>query len=115
MILPIMRRLWFEATTQALAEMKGRVERTDASKPTRMPLDERAQRVNALKSRLVGVHWSVDVEPSHKLQDQAQKSHCQRKPRDHRATWRKFKGTLKRELYRVFWKSCLSAKEHWLP
>ena len=67
--LRIMRRLWFEATTQALTEMRNKVERTDASEPIRMPLAERTQRVEALKARLVGVHWSVDVEPSHKLQD----------------------------------------------
>ena len=69
-VLRIMRRSWFEATTQALAEMKGKVERTDASEPIRMPLAERTQRVAALQKRLVGVHWSVDVEPSHRLQDQ---------------------------------------------
>ena len=69
-VLRVMRRLWFEATTQALAEMRGKVERTDASEPVRMPLAERTQRVAALQKRLVGVHWSVDVEPSHRLQDQ---------------------------------------------
>ena len=53
----------------ALAEMKGKIERTDASEPVRMPLAERTQRTAALKKRLVGVHWSVDIEPSHKLQD----------------------------------------------
>ena len=68
-VLRIMRRLWFEATTMALAEMKGKIERTDASEPVRMPLAERTQRTTALKKRLVGVHWSVDIEPSHKLQD----------------------------------------------
>ena len=58
-VLRIMRRLWFEATTMALAEMKGKIERTDASEPVRMPLAERTQRTTALKKRLVGVHWSV--------------------------------------------------------
>ena len=68
-VLSIARRLWFESTTQALAEMRGKVERTDASEPQRMPLAERTQRIAALQKRLVGIHWTVDIEPSHKLQD----------------------------------------------
>ena len=69
-VLRVMRRLWFEATTQTLSEMKGKIERTDASEPVRMPLAERTQRVAALQKRLVGVHWTIDIEPSHRLQDQ---------------------------------------------
>ena len=68
-VLCIARRLWFESTTQALAEMRGKVERTDTSEPVRMPLAERTQRISELQKRLVGIHWSADVEPSHKLQD----------------------------------------------
>ncbi|CAE7805718.1 unnamed protein product [Symbiodinium sp. CCMP2592] len=68
-LLSIARRLWFESTTQALAEMRGKVERTDASEPVRMPLAERTQRLAALQKRLVGIHWTSDIEPSHKLQD----------------------------------------------
>lgn len=68
-VLSVARRLWFESTTQALAEMRGKVERTDASEPQRMPLAERTQRISALQQRLVGIHWTVDIEPSHKLQD----------------------------------------------
>ncbi|CAE7385655.1 unnamed protein product [Symbiodinium sp. CCMP2592] len=68
-LLSIARRLWFESTTQALAEMRGQVERTDASEPVRMPLAERTQRLAALQKRLVGIHWTSDIEPSHKLQD----------------------------------------------
>ncbi|CAE7270056.1 SLC24A2 [Symbiodinium sp. CCMP2592] len=67
-LLSIARRLWFESTTQALAEMRGKVERTDASEPVRMPLAERTQRLAALQKRLVGIHWTSDIEPSHKLQ-----------------------------------------------
>ena len=68
-VLSIARRLWFESTTQALAEMRGKVERTDTSEPQRMPLAERTQRIAALQKRLVGIHWTVNIEPSHKLQD----------------------------------------------
>ncbi|CAE7625805.1 unnamed protein product [Symbiodinium sp. CCMP2592] len=68
-LMSIARRLWFESTTQALAEMRGKVERTDASEPVRMPLAERTQRLAALQKRLVGIHWTSDIEPSHKLQD----------------------------------------------
>ncbi|CAE7236604.1 unnamed protein product, partial [Symbiodinium microadriaticum] len=53
----------------ALAEMRGKVKRTDASEPQRMPLAERTQRIAALQKRLVGIRWTVDIEPSHKLQD----------------------------------------------
>ena len=62
-VLCIARRLWFESTTQALAEMRGKVERTDTSEPVRMPLAERTQRISELQKRLVGIHWSADVEP----------------------------------------------------
>ncbi|CAE7214548.1 unnamed protein product [Symbiodinium sp. CCMP2456] len=58
-----------DGVLSALAEMRGKVERTDASEPLRMPLAERAQRISALQQRLVGIHWTVDIEPSHKLQD----------------------------------------------
>ena len=49
--------------------MRGKVKRTDASEPQRMPLAERTQRIAALQKRLVGIRWTVDIEPSHKLQD----------------------------------------------
>ena len=54
-VLCIARRLWFESTL-----LKSSV---------RMPLAERTQRISELQKRLVGIHWSADVEPSRKLQD----------------------------------------------
>ena len=47
--------------------MRGKVERTDASEPVRMPSAERTQCIAALQKRLVGIHWTADIEPSHKL------------------------------------------------
>ena len=36
-----LRRLWFEASTAAMAELKLKVERSDATEPMRLPIAER--------------------------------------------------------------------------
>ena len=65
----ILRRLFFESCTLSISELKQRTERDDATEPTRMPVAERNARIEDQKTRLVGLHFSPENEPSHKLVD----------------------------------------------
>jgi len=64
-----LRRLWFEASTSAMAELKLKVERSDATEPMRLPIAERTSRLADQKARLTGVSITPELEPSHKLVD----------------------------------------------
>ena len=64
-----LRRLWFEASTAAMAELKLKVERSDTTEPMRLPIAERTSRLADQKARLVGVSITPELEPSHKLVD----------------------------------------------
>ncbi|CAE7884678.1 gpt, partial [Symbiodinium necroappetens] len=66
---PILRRLYFEANTVCLADMRARIERTDASEPRKLPMAERSSRAELQKTRLEGVVMTLDNEPSHALVD----------------------------------------------
>ena len=68
----ILRRLWFESHTIALADMKARVERTGAEAPRQMPLPERMERLNRQKAALQGIIIDAALEPSHGLVDKFQ-------------------------------------------
>ena len=63
------RRLYFEGRTYAAADMQARIERTSEDKPRTMPLAERMARIERQKGDLVGVTWTAELEPSHKLVD----------------------------------------------
>ena len=63
------RRLFFEAITLSVSEIQQRQQRDDTAEPTRMPLAERNARLEEQKGRLVGVFFSPETEPSHKLVD----------------------------------------------
>lgn len=65
----ILRRLFFESCTLSISELKQRTERDDATEPVRMPVAERNARIADQKARLVGLHFSPENEPSHKLVD----------------------------------------------
>ena len=65
----LIRRLFFEAHTMSIADMKQRFEREDTSEPTRVPMPERIARLEAQKTRLPGLHYSSETEPSHKCVD----------------------------------------------
>lgn len=66
---PALRRLFYESYTLVAAELKKRVDRTDDDKPKVMPLQERASRWLTLKSRLKGVTFTEETEPSFQLID----------------------------------------------
>ena len=65
----LLRRLFFEACTLAISDLKQKTERDDTAEPVRMAIAERNPRLADQKARLVGVHFSLESEPSHKLVD----------------------------------------------
>eukprot|EP00435_Cladocopium_sp_Y103_P011958 s3736_g3.t1 len=63
------RRLYFEGRTYAISDMQARIDRTSDDKPRTMPLAERMARIERQKSDLIGVTWTAELEPAHKLVD----------------------------------------------
>ncbi|CAL1147122.1 unnamed protein product [Cladocopium goreaui] len=63
------RRLYFEGRTYAASDMQARIDRSADDKPRAMPLAERMARIERQKGDLVGVTWTAELEPSHKLVD----------------------------------------------
>ncbi|CAE7257321.1 F25B4.6 [Symbiodinium sp. CCMP2592] len=70
--LPDLRRLWFEANTFALSDLKSRVERSSLDPPRELPLAERLTRLQNQKARLSGIVFTERVEPAHSLIDKIQ-------------------------------------------
>ena len=62
-------RLYFEGRTYAVSDMQARIDRTADDKPRSMPLAERMARIERQRINLVGVTWTAELEPSHKLVD----------------------------------------------
>ena len=63
------RRLWIEASTVAISEMRNRSERTEEQAVKKIPIPERSSRRAAQQSRLVGIKIQGVNEPSHALLD----------------------------------------------
>eukprot|EP00435_Cladocopium_sp_Y103_P011618 s1129_g3.t1 len=63
------RRLYFEGRTYAVSDMQSRIDRSADDKPRVMPLAERMARIERQKVALVGVTWTAELEPAHKLVD----------------------------------------------
>ena len=49
--------------------MQVRIDRTSDDRPRSMPLAERMARIERQKGDLVGVTWTAELEPAHKLVD----------------------------------------------
>ena len=64
-----LRRIWAESHTVAVAEIKHKVEATGESQPRKLPIPERAARLEAQIGRLAGVCINSRLEPSHSLCD----------------------------------------------
>ncbi|CAE7214265.1 unnamed protein product [Symbiodinium sp. CCMP2592] len=62
-------RLWYEASTTAMGELKQKVERSDSAEPIRLAVAERTTRIEEQRRRLNGVHFSSDSEPSYRVTD----------------------------------------------
>ena len=65
------RRLFFESHALCLQDLRQKVERTEHSETKVLPLAEKVERVNQLKSRLPGLLITQQLEPSHQLIDKA--------------------------------------------
>ena len=63
------RRLFFEAHTLVVADLKSQVEKTDESAPRKVPAPERVARYNRQQTRLVGLQLTGELEPAHSLLD----------------------------------------------
>jgi hypothetical protein len=63
------RRVWYEAHTVAIAEIRSRLETTDDSAPKKLPVPERSSRLSAQQKKLAGIVISGPLEPSHALID----------------------------------------------
>ena len=63
----LVRRLYFEATTLAAADMRRRVDRVDDDIVPPLPTEEREARRSRLQLRLVGLEISNDLDPSPSL------------------------------------------------
>jgi hypothetical protein len=66
---PKLRRLFVESHTMALADLKRKVDSSQDDIPTKMPTEERASRVRALRLRLGGMDITGAGEPSGRLVD----------------------------------------------
>ena len=65
------RRLYYESHTLALGDLRSRMERKDDDTPRRLPMAERAERLTSLKGELTGLTIDAQLEPAHRLVDNA--------------------------------------------
>lgn len=64
-----LRRLYFEAHTLSIADLRRRTERTDNDQPIKLPAEERIVRLAKVRARLKGIEVVGVFEPSHSLVD----------------------------------------------
>lgn len=63
------RRLYYEAHTLAMGDLRSRLERKDGEAPRKIPMAERSQLLDLLKNELPGITIDLQLEPAHKLVD----------------------------------------------
>ncbi|CAK9083266.1 Uncharacterized protein SCF082_LOCUS39536 [Durusdinium trenchii] len=63
------RRLYYEAHTLAMGDLRSRLERKDGEAPRKIPMAERSQLLDLLKQELPGITIDLQLEPAHKLVD----------------------------------------------
>ena len=64
-----LRRLFFEAHTLSIADLRRRSDRTESDLPVKIPVEERRVRLERLRNRLPGLEITGTMEPSHALVD----------------------------------------------
>ena len=65
------RRLYYESHTLALGDLRSRMERKEDDTPRRLPMAERAERLASVKTGLSGLTIDAQLEPAHRLVDNA--------------------------------------------
>ena len=65
----IFRRIWFEASTVAISEIRNKVEHRDEDAPRHMPQAERVARLKDQQAKLAGICIEGSLEPSNSLLD----------------------------------------------
>ncbi|CAK9055714.1 unnamed protein product [Durusdinium trenchii] len=63
------RRLFFESHTLTMSDLRSRLDRRDDEPPRKLLMPERAERLEAAKTTLVGLTIDSQLEPAHKLVD----------------------------------------------
>ena len=66
---PRVRRLYFEAHTISVQDLRRRVENREDDQPVKLPIEERAARLQRLRDRFPGTVIAGQSEPSHRLVD----------------------------------------------
>ena len=67
--LPAFRRLFYEAHTLSIQDLRTRLDKTDEDKPRKLAMPERMERLQRLKAALPGLVIDSQMEPSHSLVD----------------------------------------------
>lgn len=67
--LPVYRRLFYEAHTLAVQDLRSRLESRDGQEPRKLAMPERMERLNQLRASLTGLTLDSQLEPSHALVD----------------------------------------------
>eukprot|EP00435_Cladocopium_sp_Y103_P044084 s317_g12.t1 len=65
------RRLYYECHTAAMSDLRTRLERKDEDGPRKLLMPERVERLERAKKSLVGITIDTQLEPAHRLVDQA--------------------------------------------
>ena len=68
-LMPLWRRLQFDAHTHVLTDAKARIERTESTEPRKIPMPEKSARLDEQRRRLSHLEITTDIEPSHQLID----------------------------------------------
>ena len=68
-IMPVWRRIQFEAHTHVLSDARSTVERTESAEPRKVPMQEKVARLDDLRIRLTHLIIGPELEPSHALID----------------------------------------------
>ena len=69
LLMPMWRRLQFDAHTHLLADARARTDRGEGEAPRRIPMPEKAARLEEQKKRLSHLTITPEIEPSHSLID----------------------------------------------
>ena len=67
--LPVYRRLFYEAHTLAVQDLRSRLESRDGQEPRKLAMPERMERLSQLRAFLTGLTLDAQLEPSHTLVD----------------------------------------------